>query len=126
MNEITSWVHPSEIEHLQNDKSGSVTPQPRDELPPEPEIPQASRKTQSPKRTTPYIGSIGQNLEGEVIDVILCKGERGFGFTIVGGDEPGEMIQINAIVASGNIPERSGKYTTTHLVQYKWCYYTWC
>ena len=117
MNEITSWVHPSEIEHLQNEKSGSVTPQPRDD--PEPEIPQPPRKTQSsPKRTTPYIGSIGQNLEGEVIDVILCKGERGFGFTIVGGDEPGEMIQINAIVASGNIPERSGKYTTTHLVQY--------
>ena len=37
----------------------------------------------------------------KVIDVILCKGERGFGFTIVGGDDPGEMIQINAIVATG-------------------------
>lgn len=36
-----------------------------------------------------------------MIDVILCKGERGFGFTIVGGDDPGEMIQINAIVATG-------------------------
>ena len=36
------------------------------------------------------------------------KGERGFGFTIVGGDEPGEMIQINAIVATGN-PRPSGK-----------------
>jgi len=36
------------------------------------------------------------------------KGERGFGFTIVGGDEPGEMIQINAIVATGN-PKPSGK-----------------
>ena len=45
---------------------------------------------------------MAENLEGEVIDVILCKGERGFGFTIVGGDDPGEMIQINAIVATGN------------------------
>ena len=35
------------------------------------------------------------------------QGERGFGFTIVGGDEPGEMIQINAIVATGN-NRRSG------------------
>ena len=56
----------------------------------------------------PYIGQIGENLEGDVIDVILVKGERGFGFTIVGGDEPGEMIQINAIVATGN-PRPSGK-----------------
>ena len=54
------------------------------------------------------IGQIGENLEGDVIDVILVKGERGFGFTIVGGDEPGEMIQINAIVATGN-PRPSGK-----------------
>ena len=46
---------------------------------------------------------------GEVIDVILCKGERGFGFTIVGGDDPGEMIQINAIVATGN-DNRTGKH----------------
>ena len=110
-------------------KKKSITPQPRDEsthLPvPEPEVPTQPilpQKSQgSPNR--PYIGSIGQNLEGEVIDVILCKGERGFGFTIVGGDEPGEMIQINAIVASGNIPERSGKHHSTTLVI---IYPIWC
>lgn len=47
---------------------------------------------------------------GEVIDVILCKGERGFGFTIVGGDEPGEFIQIKSIVAKGNTTHRQGPY----------------
>ena len=47
---------------------------------------------------------------GEVIDVILCKGERGFGFTIVGGDEPGEFIQIKSIVASGNATQTQGPY----------------
>ena len=62
---------------------------------------------------------MAENLEGEVIDVILCKGERGFGFTIVGGDDPGEMIQINAIVATGSYTHdtnirhsRTGKHQT--------------
>ena len=50
---------------------------------------------------------------GEVIDVILCKGERGFGFTIVGGDEPGEFIQIKSIVAKGNTTHRQGPYQGT-------------
>ena len=49
---------------------------------------------------------------GEVIDVILCKGERGFGFTIVGGDEPGEFIQIKSIVATGNATQTQGPYQT--------------
>ena len=49
-------------------------------------------------------------------------GERGFGFTIVGGDEPGEMIQINAIVATGKINERSGKHKKT--AKKARCY--WC
>ena len=67
-----------------------------------------SNETDGSPNKRPYIGQIGENLEGDVIDVILVKGERGFGFTIVGGDEPGEMIQINAIVATGN-PRPSGK-----------------
>ena len=55
---------------------------------------------------------------GEVIDVILCKGERGFGFTIVGGDEPGEFIQIKSIVAKGNATHRQGSYEG---VNDTWC-----
>ena len=42
--------------------------------------------------------------------MILCKGERGFGFTIIGGDEPGEFIQIKSIVAQGNQLHRQGQY----------------
>jgi len=96
INEITSWIHPSQIE---NDSS---TPQPDDTL-----KKTISNEPDGSPNKRPYIGQIGENLEGDVIDVILVKGERGFGFTIVGGDEPGEMIQINAIVATGN-PRPSG------------------
>ena len=55
-------------------------------------------------------------LKGEVIDVILCKGERGFGFTIVGGDEPGEFIQIKSIVAKGNTQQRQGIFNALRTV----------
>ena len=40
-------------------------------------------------------------LEGEVIHVTLIKTSLGFGFTIIGGDQPGELIQILHIVAGG-------------------------
>ncbi|EDV25800.1 uncharacterized protein TRIADDRAFT_24598, partial [Trichoplax adhaerens] len=38
---------------------------------------------------------------GEIIRTNLFKGPRGFGFTIVGGDELGEFLQIKNIVADG-------------------------
>ena len=41
----------------------------------------------------------GRELEGELIRTFLPKGSRGFGFTIVGGDQPGELLQIKSIVA---------------------------
>lgn len=51
-------------------------------------------------RTHPY--SIdGKQLQGEVITTELHKGSRGFGFTIVGGDQIGELLQIKSIVPDG-------------------------
>ena len=38
------------------------------------------------------------DLQGEVIVVTLTKTTQGFGFTIIGGDRPGELLQIKNIV----------------------------
>ena len=43
----------------------------------------------------------GQQVQGKVITTELLKGSRGFGFTIVGGDQVGEMLQIKSIVPDG-------------------------
>ena len=111
LNEVTSWIHPSELPNQQNSQL-PLTP-PQLQAPSEPANHENHEK--EPKRN--FIGTMAESLEGEVIDVILCKGERGFGFTIVGGDDPGEMIQINAIVATGN-DNRTGKHQNIHI---KWC-----
>lgn len=44
-------------------------------------------------------------LQGDVFQVPLKKGSRGFGFTIVGGDEPEEFLQIKSVVAGGPADE---------------------
>ena len=40
-------------------------------------------------------------LKGETVRVGLRKGPKGFGFTIIGGERPGEVLQINNIVRGG-------------------------
>lgn len=92
INEVTSWVHPSQIDPNGIENGNGLPPPPESPAPPD-----------APKPKRPNISRMAENLEGEVIDVILCKGERGFGFTIVGGDEPGEFIQIKSIVAKGGL-----------------------
>ena len=42
------------------------------------------------------------------MQVILCKDPTGFGFSIIGGDESGEMLRIGKII-KGRIAEKSGK-----------------
>lgn len=44
-------------------------------------------------------------LQGEVLKVSLKKTASGFGFTIIGGDRPGELLQIKSIVR-GSVAER--------------------
>lgn len=46
-------------------------------------------------------------LQGEPISVRLTKTAQGFGFTIIGGDRPGELLQIKSIVR-GSVAERDG------------------
>nr|XP_039270672.1 membrane-associated guanylate kinase, WW and PDZ domain-containing protein 2-like [Styela clava] len=40
-------------------------------------------------------------LEGDLYNVPIEKGSQGFGFTIVGGDEPEEYLQIKSVVPGG-------------------------
>ena len=43
--------------------------------------------------------NIPYNLKGELFDIVIKKGTTGFGFTIIGGDEPDELIQVKAVVS---------------------------
>jgi len=40
-------------------------------------------------------------LKGTFINTKLKKSRRGFGFTVVGGDEPDEFLQIKSLVLDG-------------------------
>ena len=42
-----------------------------------------------------------EELKGEKIVTIICKSTVGFGFTIVGGDDPEEFLQIKSVVPKG-------------------------
>ncbi len=48
------------------------------------------------------------DLQGQVVTVSLQKTSMGFGFTIIGGDRPGELLQIKSIVA-GSVAEKDGR-----------------
>ena len=48
------------------------------------------------------------DLQGKVIKVVLQKTTQGFGITIIGGDRPGELLQIKSIV-QGSVAERDGR-----------------
>ncbi|EDO42539.1 predicted protein, partial [Nematostella vectensis] len=62
-----------------------------------------------PPHQTFYIE--GRRLEGELIRTELMKGFRGFGFTIIGGDQSGELLQIKSIVPDG-AAAKDGKLRT--------------
>ena len=51
---------------------------------------------------------IEANLKGEVVKVVLIKNPTGFGFTIIGGDRPGELLQIRSIVRGG-VADKDGQ-----------------
>ena len=61
-------------------------------------------------RSYPYFID-GQQLQGQVIRTELLKGYRGFGFTIVGGDQVGELLQVKSIVPDG-AAAKDGKLQT--------------
>ena len=48
------------------------------------------------------------NLQGEMVKAVLTKHSCGFGFTIIRGDLPGELLQIRNIV-HGGLADRDGR-----------------
>ena len=61
-----------------------------------------------PYPTPPSDQELEADLQGQPISVILQKTPQGFGFTIIGGDRPGELLQIKSIVR-GSIAEQDGQ-----------------
>nr|XP_023664516.1 membrane-associated guanylate kinase, WW and PDZ domain-containing protein 1-like isoform X2 [Paramormyrops kingsleyae] len=56
---------------------------------------------QGPKRGKPFFTRNPSELKGTFIHTKLKKSRRGFGFTVVGGDEPDEFLQIKSLVLDG-------------------------
>ncbi|XP_038628725.1 membrane-associated guanylate kinase, WW and PDZ domain-containing protein 1 isoform X4 [Tachyglossus aculeatus] len=74
-------------------------------LPP-PAVPSHSASNQEPVREAPVQGKPfftrnPSELKGKFIHTKLRKSSRGFGFTVVGGDEPDEFLQIKSLVLDG-------------------------
>ena len=70
--------------------------------PPEPPAYTISSDSNREPKTYPYSNDNGQKgVPEQGIRTVLYKGSRGFGFTIVGGDQPGELLQIKSIVPDG-------------------------
>uniref|UniRef100_A0A7N8WI45 Membrane-associated guanylate kinase, WW and PDZ domain-containing protein 1 n=1 Tax=Mastacembelus armatus TaxID=205130 RepID=A0A7N8WI45_9TELE len=53
------------------------------------------------KRGKPFFTRNRSELKGTFINTKLKKSHRGFGFTVVGGDEPDEFLQIKSLVLDG-------------------------
>lgn len=53
------------------------------------------------KRGKPFFTRNPSELKGAFINTKLKKSRRGFGFTVVGGDEPDEFLQIKSLVLDG-------------------------
>ncbi|XP_075870254.1 membrane-associated guanylate kinase, WW and PDZ domain-containing protein 1b isoform X3 [Nelusetta ayraudi] len=53
------------------------------------------------KRGKPFFTRNRSELKGNFINTKLKKSRRGFGFTVVGGDEPDEFLQIKSLVLDG-------------------------
>lgn len=49
----------------------------------------------------PFFTRNPSELKGKFIHTKLRKSSRGFGFTVVGGDEPDEFLQIKSLVLDG-------------------------
>jgi len=49
----------------------------------------------------PFFTRNPAELKGVFINTKLKKSRRGFGFTVVGGDEPDEFLQIKSLVLDG-------------------------
>ncbi|KAF5907243.1 membrane-associated guanylate kinase, WW and PDZ domain-containing protein 1-like isoform X9, partial [Clarias magur] len=80
---ITAYI-PNHLETYREPQSGP-------QLPPVPTC----------KRGKPFFTRDPAELKGTFISTKLLKSRRGFGFTVVGGDEPDEFLQIKSLILDG-------------------------
>ncbi|TKS77760.1 Membrane-associated guanylate kinase, WW and PDZ domain-containing protein 1 [Collichthys lucidus] len=59
------------------------------------------QQPQPPEGGKPFFTRNPAELKGTFINTKLKKSRRGFGFTVVGGDEPDEFLQIKSLVLDG-------------------------
>uniref|UniRef100_A0A672RNT6 Membrane-associated guanylate kinase, WW and PDZ domain-containing protein 2 n=1 Tax=Sinocyclocheilus grahami TaxID=75366 RepID=A0A672RNT6_SINGR len=63
-------------------------------------------------------------LKGSFLSTALQKSNMGFGFTIIGGDEPDEFLQVKSVIPDGPAAQdgkmATGKHTHTHLQASNW------
>ncbi|XP_047388097.1 membrane-associated guanylate kinase, WW and PDZ domain-containing protein 1 isoform X13 [Sciurus carolinensis] len=64
-----------------------------------PSNPEPTRE--APLQGKPFFTRNPSELKGKFIHTKLRKSSRGFGFTVVGGDEPDEFLQIKSLVLDG-------------------------
>ncbi|XP_073675620.1 membrane-associated guanylate kinase, WW and PDZ domain-containing protein 1 isoform X3 [Garra rufa] len=67
----------------------------------EPQSSLSAPQAPGPKRGKPFFTRNPAELKGTFISTKLLKSRRGFGFTVVGGDEPDEFLQIKSLVLDG-------------------------
>ncbi|XP_028848496.1 membrane-associated guanylate kinase, WW and PDZ domain-containing protein 1-like isoform X5 [Denticeps clupeoides] len=67
------------------------------------------------KRGKPFFTRNPAELKGTFINTKLKKSRRGFGFTVVGGDEPDEFLQIKSLVLDGPAAQ-DGKMETGDVI----------
>uniref|UniRef100_A0A671UNN9 Membrane-associated guanylate kinase, WW and PDZ domain-containing protein 1 n=1 Tax=Sparus aurata TaxID=8175 RepID=A0A671UNN9_SPAAU len=76
-------------------------PQPQSQQPPEEWIEDSALAGAPLARGKPFFTRNRSELKGTFINTKLKKSRRGFGFTVVGGDEPDEFLQIKSLVLDG-------------------------
>lgn len=64
----------------------------------------------------PFFTRNPSELKGKFIHTKLRKSSRGFGFTVVGGDEPDEFLQIKSLVLDGPAALDGKMETGTHVL----------
>lgn len=66
----------------------------------------------------PFFTRNPAELKGTFISTKLLKSRRGFGFTVVGGDEPDEFLQIKSLILDGPAAldgkMETGRHTHAH------------
>uniref|UniRef100_A0A8B9LIX0 Membrane-associated guanylate kinase, WW and PDZ domain-containing protein 1-like n=1 Tax=Astyanax mexicanus TaxID=7994 RepID=A0A8B9LIX0_ASTMX len=64
-------------------------------------VPNHLETYRDPQSGKPFFTRNPAELKGTFISTKLLKSRRGFGFTVVGGDEPDEFLQIKSLVLDG-------------------------